>query len=144
MPRPSRTQFEQEEDGRFSENQKVFPPMEHRQSAIMKSFFIIRCMVKAWSQHAEMARNNWSLLNACAASAIYNCTHGRRKMEWEEAPLHNVRAVLEEETSFLVCTKFRIVHNTMVDRFKIPLDASLSQIMGNMMVSLFLVFAYRW
>ena len=37
----------------------------------------------------------------------------------------------------LRCTKFRIVHKTMVDPLKIPLDASLSQIMGNMIVSLF-------
>ena len=35
------------------------------------------------------------------------------------------------------CTKFRIVHKTMVDPLKMPLDASLSQIMDNMTISLF-------
>ena len=36
----------------------------------------------------------------------------------------------------LRCTKFRIVYKTMVDPLKMPLDASLSQIMGNKMISL--------
>ena len=36
----------------------------------------------------------------------------------------------------LMCTKFRIVHKTMVDPLKMSLDASLSQIMGNMIISL--------
>ena len=34
-------------------------------------------------------------------------------------------------------TKFRIFQEAIVNPFKMPLDASLSQIMGNMMVSLF-------
>ena len=35
-------------------------------------------------------------------------------------------------------TKYGIFQETIVNPFKIPLDASLSQIMGNMIVSLFL------
>ena len=34
-------------------------------------------------------------------------------------------------------TKFRIFQETILNPFKIPLDVSLSQTMGNMMVSLF-------
>ena len=34
-------------------------------------------------------------------------------------------------------TKFRIFQESIVNPFKVPLDASLSQIMGNMIVSLF-------
>ena len=37
----------------------------------------------------------------------------------------------------LRCTKFRIVHKTTADPLKMPLDACLSQIMSNKMVSLF-------
>ena len=40
----------------------------------------------------------------------------------------------------LRCTKFRIIHKTMVDPFKIPLDATLFQIMGQMIFFLFLSF----
>ena len=36
--------------------------------------------------------------------------------------------------------KFRIFQESIVNAFKTPLDASLSQIMGNMMVSLFFSF----
>ena len=36
----------------------------------------------------------------------------------------------------LRCTKIRIVQKAIVDPFKTPLDASLFQIMGNMMFSL--------
>ena len=37
----------------------------------------------------------------------------------------------------LRCTKIRIVHTTMVDPWTIPLDASLSQIMGKMILCVF-------
>ena len=40
----------------------------------------------------------------------------------------------------LRCTKLRIVHKATVDRLKMPLDASLSQIMGIMIISLFCSF----
>ena len=37
----------------------------------------------------------------------------------------------------LGCTKFIIFQKSIVDSFKMSLDASLSQIMGNMIISLF-------
>ena len=40
----------------------------------------------------------------------------------------------------LRCTKFGIVHKTMVDPLKMPLDESLSQIMDNIMLSLWCSF----
>ena len=40
----------------------------------------------------------------------------------------------------LRCTKFRIVQKAIADPLKTPLDASLSQILGNMIVSLFCSF----
>ena len=39
------------------------------------------------------------------------------------------------------CTKFRIPQETIVDPFEMALDASLFQIMGNKMVSLFCSFS---
>ena len=55
-----------------------------------------------------------------------------------------LRVLVHPDTDFfssimfeLRFTKFRIFQETIVNPFKTPLDASLSQIMGNMMVSLF-------
>ena len=54
-----------------------------------------------------------------------------------------LRVLVHFDTHFFIsimfelgCTKFRIFQETIVNPFKIPLDASLSQIMGNMIVSL--------
>ena len=42
------------------------------------------------------------------------------------------------------CTEFRIVHKAKVDHLGIPLDASLSQILDNMICLCSVVFPYRW
>ena len=83
---------------------KKFPTIEHRQAAVRKSFLIMKAIAKRWSGEESMPRANWGLMNTCAAGAIYNCTHGGRKMEWEVASLSDVRAVVQAQSNHLVCS----------------------------------------
>lgn len=86
---------------------KKFPPAEHRQEAVHKSFLIMMCIGKAWGEKEAMPRSMWGLLNVCAAGAIYNSTHGGRKMEWETLVLEKVEGVLAHEVPFFTCEKHK-------------------------------------
>ena len=63
---------------------------------------------------------------------------------WEKSFL---RKLVHLDTDLLIsimfgwrCTKFRIIQKAIEDPFKTPLEASFSQLMGNMIVSLFCSF----